>query len=178
MAAQLHAIAEAAEARAMAAEESAEAANNRLAVLELDLEGASFRDQQLQEKTEEVRDASRTRSSASHAQPHLSPPLTPRRYLPSLPQARMVKAVLWDAKAARKRAEKALKDAEERAERAEARAEAAEALLAASGAPAEARFKPLKANNTSRPKRDAQGRVVHPPWDPTPLGVAARELSF
>ena len=36
------------------AEESAEAANNRLAVLELDLEGASFRDQQLQEKTEEV----------------------------------------------------------------------------------------------------------------------------
>ena len=54
----------------------------------------------------------------------------------------------------------------------------AEALLAASGAPAEARFKPLKANNTSRPKRDAQGRAVHPPWDPTPLGVAARELSF
>ena len=45
-------------------------------------------------------------------------------------------------------------------------------------APAEARFKTLKANNTSRPKRDAQGRVVHPPWDPTPLGVAARELSF
>ena len=178
MAEQLHAIAEAAEARVKAAEESAEAANNRLAVLELDLEGASFRDQQLQEKTEEVhgtRLGPTDRSSHARAAQHSShTPLLPH----FLPQARMVKAVLWDAKAARKRAEKALKDAEERAERAEARAEAAEALLAASGAPAEARFKPLKANNTSRPKRDAQGRVVHPPWDPTPLGVAARELSF
>ena len=176
MAEQLHAIAEAAEARVKAAEESAEAANNRLAVLELDLEGASFRDQQLQEKTEEVRDAPRTHGpliTRARSRTALTP-LLPH----FLPQARMVKAVLWDAKAARKRAEKALKDAEERAERAEARAEAAEALLAASGAPAEARFKPLKANNTTRPKRDAQGRIVHPPWDPTPLGVAARELSF
>ena len=81
MAEQLHAIAEAAEARVKAAEESAEAANNRLAVLELDLEGASFRDQQLQEKTEEVHG---TRlglgASHTHAQRHSSP--TPRSSLP------------------------------------------------------------------------------------------------
>ena len=76
MAEQLHAIAEAAEARVKAAEESAEAANNRLAVLELDLEGASFRDQQLQEKTEEVH-GTRLAPGAPHAraQPHRS--LTP-----------------------------------------------------------------------------------------------------
>ena len=81
MAEQLHAIAEAAEARVKAAEESAEAANNRLAVLELDLEGASFRDQQLQEKTEEVHGTRLGRGAAPHAraQPHRShtPPVPP-----------------------------------------------------------------------------------------------------
>ena len=67
MAAQLHAIAEQAEARVKAAEESAEAANNRLAVLELDLEGASFRDQQLQEKTEEVHGTRLEPTDRAHA---------------------------------------------------------------------------------------------------------------
>ena len=69
MAEQLHAIAEAAEARVKAAEESAEAANNRLAGLELDLEGASFRDQQLQEKTEEVHGTRPGRATRPHDQP-------------------------------------------------------------------------------------------------------------
>ena len=78
MAAQLHAIAEQAEARVKAAEESAEAANNRLAVLELDLEGASFRDQQLQEKTEEVHGTRLGPTDRSHARadPPLSTSLT------------------------------------------------------------------------------------------------------
>ena len=85
MAEQLHAIAEAAEARVKAAEESAEAANNRLAVLELDLEGASFRDQQLQEKTEEVHGSrlgsterltrARSQTQLSHPAPSLPPSL-------------------------------------------------------------------------------------------------------
>ena len=81
MAEQLHAIAEAAEARVKAAEESAEAANNRLAVLELDLEGASFRDQQLQEKTEEVHGTRLGPTDRSHARAakhsSLTPPLPP-----------------------------------------------------------------------------------------------------